>query len=166
MLPSVYMETSVLSDLTARPARDIVTAAHQQLTAQWWETRRTQFEIYVSEVVLREAELGDPAAARDRLTLAANLPRLVLTDDARALQERLLTSAGLPARAALDALHVAVAAVHRMEYLVTWNVRHIANAETRRRVEAVCRAEGYRPPVLCTPEELLGDVDDPEEEIR
>ena len=166
MPPTVYLETSVLSYLTARPARDIVTAAHQQLTVQWWESRHAQFEIYVSEVVLREAELGDPAAARDRLAFAADLPRLVLTDEARALQGRLLRSAGLPARAALDALHVAVAAVHRIEYLVTWNVRHIANAETRRRVEAICRAEGYRPSVLCTPEELLGDADDPQEEVR
>ena len=166
MPPTVYLETSVLSYLTARPARDIVTAAHQQLTRQWWDARRTQFEICVSEVVLREAELGDPEAARDRLALAADLPRLALTDDARALQGLLLASAGLPARAALDALHVAVAAVHQIEYLVTWNVRHIANAETRRRVEAVCRGAGFRPSVLCTPEELLGDVDDSGEEVR
>ena len=98
--------------------------------------------------------------------LATELPRLVLTEEARALQGRLLQSAGLPARAALDALHVAVAAVHEIEYLLTWNVRHIANAETRRRVEAICRAEGYRPSVLCTPEELLGGADDSQEELR
>lgn len=163
-MPTVYLETSVLSYLTARPARDIVTAAHQQLTARWWEVRRARFRVFVSEVVLEEAELGDPEAARRRLALAADLPLLALTDAAGALQRRLLGTAGLPAGAAVDALHVAVAAVHGMDYLLTWNVRHIANAEARRRVEAACRAEGYRPPVLCTPEELLGGGDEPEEE--
>ena len=135
--PTVYLETSVLSYLTARPARDIVTLAHQHISKQWWETRRSQFAIFVAEPVLREAGRGDAEAAHDRLALVIEVPILAMTDDARRLQQRLLTGAGLPPNAALDALHVAVATVHQIEYLLTWNVRHIANALTRRRVEAI-----------------------------
>ncbi len=159
-LPSVYLETSVLSYLAARPSRDVITVAHQQITTRWWATRHTDFALFISEVVLREAEAGDPEAARQRLTLAADISVLALSDAARLLAGHLLERARLPARAAADALHVAVAAVHGMDYLLTWNVRHIANAETRRQVESVCRLEGYAPPVLCTPEELMGTVEE------
>lgn len=115
-------------------------------------TRREAFALFVSELVLEDAAHGDPDAAERRLAMARPLPLLNVTEPAPALQ----ALARMPARAGADALHIALAAVHGMEYLLTWNLRHIANAEFRPALEAACRARGYRPPVLCTPDELMG----------
>lgn len=156
-LPSVYLETSVLSYLAARPSRDLITAAHQQVTTLWWERRRSEFDVYLSELVLSEAAGGDAKTAHRRLSFAVGLRQLAITDNARSLAARLLTVTRLPTSAEADAVHVALAAVHGIDFLLTWNVRHIASAETRRHVEAACRTAGFRPPVLCTPEELLGE---------
>ena len=157
MPSSVYLETSVVSYLVARPSRDLVTAAHQQLTVEWWSVRRSRFVAYASEIVVSEASAGDEGAARRRLAALDGIPLLALTPSALELARRLVQSGAIPAQAAADAAHVAVAAVHGMEYLLTWNCRHIANAEMRLRIEAECRLRGYEPPVLCTPEELMGD---------
>jgi hypothetical protein len=156
-MPRLYLETTIISYLTARPSGDLVTAAHQRITARWWVTRRDAFALHVSELVLREAEAGDPDFAARRLGLAAGLPVLALTPEAAALADRIVRATGLPGRAAADALHIAVSAVHGMDFLLTWNCRHIANAALRGRIEAACREHGYAAPVLCTPEELLGE---------
>ncbi len=156
MLPSVYIETSVLSYLAAKPSRDLVVAAHQQITAEWWATRRSAFAVYASGVVLREARAGDPDAAQRRLEFLANIPLLVTGEEAGELAGHLLKEAVFPPGSDTDALHVAVATVHGMEYLLTWNLQHIANAQIRTRIEGACRTMGYEPPVLCTPEELMG----------
>ena len=156
-VPRLYLETSIVSYLAARPSGDLVTAAHQRLSARWWVTRRGAFALHVSEIVLREAEAGDPAIARRRLSLVAGLPVLAVTPEAATLAAEILRATGLPGRAAADALHIAVAAVHGMDYLLTWNCRHIANAALRGRIEATCRARGYDPSVLCTPEELTSE---------
>jgi len=154
---SLYLETSVLSYLAALPSRDVVTAARQQVARDWWATRRAGFDLYISQAVLGEAGAGDPAEAATRLALVAGLPLLDVTAEAAALAQRLQALAAFPARAAADALHVAPAAVHGVDYLLTGNLRHIANAERRPRIERACRAAGYRPPVICTPDELMGD---------
>jgi hypothetical protein len=153
---TVYIETSLVSYLTARPSRDLLVAAHQHLTAAWWDHQRPRYELYTSQVVLVEASAGDPEAAQRRLTALEPLPLLDVTDAAIALAARLITGQALPAQAAQDALHLAIACVHGMEYLLTWNCTHLANARLRNRTEQVCREAGYAPPIICTPEELEG----------
>lgn len=155
MKPKVYLETTIVSYLTARPSRDLIIAAHQQITREWWEKRRGELDLFVSQIVLKEAAAGDEAAAAERLELLNSLPVLEITENATLLAEQIQKTVPLPERAAADALHIALAVVHGVDFLVTWNCRHIANAALRQRIEAVCTATGYGAPVICTPEELL-----------
>jgi predicted nucleic acid-binding protein len=155
VLPKTYLETSVISYLTARPSRDQIAAAHQQLTRDWWERRRTRFDIYVSELVMQEAGRGDPAAALARLESIAGYPVLVIEPSAQALADSILRAAVLPSKAAADALHIALAAVNGMNFLVTWNCTHIANGFVLQSVNTLCRAAGFEPPIVCTPQELM-----------
>jgi predicted nucleic acid-binding protein len=152
--PRVYIETSVLSYLTARLSRDLLQAAHQQITNEWWASRE-RFELFVSEAVLEEARRGDPEAAARRIAASRGLPALPANEAARSLARNLLAESVMPAKAAVDAAHVAIATVHGVHFLLTWNCAHIANAVMRERIEDVCRRVGYRPPVICTPEELM-----------
>ena len=156
MKPKVYLETSVVSYLTARPSRDLVVAAHQQVALEWWEECRENFALYACQLVIQEAGAGDPAAARRRLGQLAGIPLLEVTDEAEALARDLIENGPLAAQAVGDALHIAVATVHGVDYLLTWNCRHIANAQMREAVASVCTKRGYEPPVICTPEELMG----------
>jgi hypothetical protein len=152
---NVYVETTVLSYLAARPSRDLRVAAHQQIAAEWWDSRRHEFALFVSQLVVEEASAGDPSAASRRVEYLANVTLLELSEAALALAEKLLADGAVPVAAAEDALHIAVAAVHGMHYLMTWNCKHIANAATRSRIETACNNAGYDMPVICTPEELL-----------
>ncbi len=156
MSERVYLESSIISYLAARPSRDLVTAARQQLTHEWRTRRRSAFEPCISELVIAEVAAGDPDAAERRVQLIRELPSLSISEEAIALARDLAQSAGLPARAAVDALHISLAACHGIDYLLTWNSTHIANAEFRPKVERACRENGYEPPVLCTPDELMG----------
>jgi PIN domain len=155
MSSKVYLETSVVSYLTSFPSRDIVVAAHQQITHAWWAKRST-FELFVSEAVLSEAAAGDPNAAGRRLAALTGISILTITSDARDLALHFLDAGALPRKAFLDALHVAVAAVQGMDFLVTWNCSHIANAQIRAKLERLCRSLNLVPPTICTPEQLLG----------
>jgi predicted nucleic acid-binding protein len=155
MLPTAYIETSVISYLTGRQSRDAIAAAHQQLTRDWWDRRRSRFEIYVSELVVQEASRGDVLAARARLDAISGYPVLRVNSDAQLLADRILTRAVLPSKAAADALHIALAAVTGMNFLVTWNCTHIANGFVLQKVNTMCRDAGYEPPVVCTPQELM-----------
>jgi len=154
--PTVYVETSVISYLASRPSRDIIVAGHQQLTQEWWDARDS-WTLFISPLVLKEAGGGDEEAASKRLFFTENLTLLHLSDSVLFLAERLLSSAALPTNAAEDALHVAVASVHGMDYLLTWNCRHIANATNRLAITKACDHAGYKTPVICTPEELMGE---------
>ena len=154
--PTVYIETSIVSYLTARPSRELLVAAHQQLTVVWWDEQRARYALFTSQVVLAEARAGDPEAAQRRLAVLERPPLLDVTDAAIALATMLVTGRALPAQAAQDALHLAIACVHGMQYLLTWNCTHLANARLRSRIEQVCREAGYSPPIICTPEELEG----------
>jgi hypothetical protein len=156
--PRVYVETSVISYLTGLPSRDLVVAAHQQVTQDWWR-ERAQFELCVSDAVLEEASRGDPVAARRRLEALAGISVLSATSAAQTLATKFLTSGVIPRKAAIDAAHIAIAATHGMDFLVTWNCVHIANAMVRVHVEAVCRQAGYAPPAICTPLELMAEED-------
>jgi hypothetical protein len=156
MKPKVYIETTIVSYLTARASRDLIVAAHQQLTQEWWENRREYFDLYISQLVIQESGAGEALMAQKRLETLETIPLLDVRQEAIALAHALVETGPLPEKAAVDALHIAVATVHGMEYLLTWNCKHIANAEMQTAVSAVCRAAGYEPPVICTPEELLG----------
>lgn len=154
MQPKVYLETSVISYLTAWSSRDLIKAAHQEITREWWQGR-TRFDLYVSQIVLREASGGDREAARLRLESISDLPVLTASPEASVLAQQLVAQGSLPAKAAVDALHIAIAVVNGIDYLLTWNCTHIANAAMRHKIEAICRQSGYEPVVLCTPEELM-----------
>jgi predicted nucleic acid-binding protein len=151
-----YVETSIVSYLTAWPSRDLVRVAHQQVTRDWWTTRGS-FDIFISQFVLDEAAAGDADAAARRLDVLRDLPLLDVTEDAILLAGDLVAGGGLPSKARIDALHVALAAVHGMDFLLTWNCKHIANAATRNTIEDLCRTAGFEPPVICTPLELSKD---------
>jgi hypothetical protein len=152
----VYVETSVLSYLTARKSRDPIVVAHQAVTRRWWR-RRKRFDLYCSQVVLREAKAGDAEAVRRRLAAVNEVPLLDISDPVKALAGVIAKVAALPKKAAEDALYIGLATVHGMDYLLTWNCRHIANAELRKTLAGVAYDHGYGAPVVCTPEELLGE---------
>jgi hypothetical protein len=155
MKPKVYLETTVISYFTAKPSRDIITAAHQQITQEWWEARRKDFDLFISELVEQEASLGDEDAVERRLIMLKGLPALQISLAAIDLAGTLVNKNALPGKAAGDAIHVAIATVNAMDYLLTWNMRHLANATVRNNITVICRANGFEPPVICTPEELL-----------
>ena len=136
-MKSVYIETSVISYLTARPSRDLIVAAHQEITREWWESRRLDFEVFVSGFVLEEATQGDADAARRRMDVVAALDELLVNDEVERLAEVLLIEGALPKQARYDALHIAVAAVNGVDYLLTWNCKHIANVEKLSHVETL-----------------------------
>jgi len=156
-MESVYLETTLISYLVARPSRDLLVAAHQQATQDWWADRRGRFECYVSQVVLDEASLGDPTEVQKRMAAIAHLPVVEVNEEAELLAQAILSGGAIPPRAVRDAAHVAVAAVHGIDYLLTWNCRHLANAQIMRRIALVCDRLGQRMPVICTPEELMGE---------
>ena len=153
--PRVYLETSYISYLTSRPSRDIVIAGHQEVTREWWDARGERFEVVASQLVVQEAGTGDPEAARRRLEILAQVELVPVTPEAVALAEALVTEGVLPPGAADDALHLATAVINGIQYLLTWNCRHLANATLRPQIEERCRASGYGPVVICTPDELL-----------
>ncbi|MEX0717644.1 MAG: type II toxin-antitoxin system VapC family toxin [Planctomycetaceae bacterium] len=156
-MESVYLETSFISYLVARPSRDLLVAAHQQVTQDWWANRRSGFECSVSQVVIDEASVGDPGEVQKRLAITGSFAALEITEEAEALAEAILAAGMLPPHAVRDAAHVAVAAVHGIEYLLTWNCKHLANAQITRRIAVVCEKLGHRMPIICTPEELMGE---------
>ncbi|MFZ4441554.1 MAG: type II toxin-antitoxin system VapC family toxin [Syntrophales bacterium] len=158
MKRKVYIETSVISYLTARPSKTILGAAHQQITLAWWETR-SQYDLVVSESVLRECGAGDPDAAKKRLAVLNDVPLILITEQALDIANSLIAKGIIPAKAAEDALHIAIATVNGVDYLLTWNCRHIANPEIQRGIAAHLEDIGLSLPFICTPEELLGEED-------
>lgn len=154
MKPKVYIETTIISYLAAWPSRDLVMAAHQQITREWWESRRTGFELFVSQLVIEEAGRGDVDAAARRLEAVRGIPLLAEGSEIAPFAKLLVSQGILPSVAMADAVHIATASMNGMDYLLTWNCRHIANARTRDRIEEACRNEGIGAPIICTPEEL------------
>jgi hypothetical protein len=152
--PKIYLETSIVSYLTSLPSRDIVTAARQQLTRDWWVAKRDRFDLYVSGFVLDEARSGDGHAAELRLAALAGIPEISLSEEAKQLTRSLLGEGALPRKAAIDAAHIAVAVSSGMDFLLTWNFKHLANASLRSTIDKICRRHGFEPCVICTPEEL------------
>jgi hypothetical protein len=139
------------------PQQDPKVRVHQELTIEWWERRRADFELFTSEVVVAEAERGDESAVQARQAILRKTQRLSASPAAEMLVPELLAATRLPLKVFADMAHVALATVHGMQYLLTWNCRHIANATIQRAIVRACRERGYEPPVICTPEELMGE---------
>jgi hypothetical protein len=162
-MATVYIETSIVSHATARPSSDATIATLQMQARDWWRIERPKFEILTSQLVINEASSGDPGAAADRLKLLAGIPLVPITDEVRQIAGALLSPSLMPAKAAADALHVAAAAFAGVEYMLTQNCRHIANAHTLPGVYAVLADLGYGGLLICTPAEFLGELYDDQE---
>ena len=154
MMERDYIETTFVSYLTARASRDVVIAGHQQSTKEWWKDCRGDDQLCASELVFREAGAGDPQAAQERLDVLKDMLLLETQQEAQELAKELVQAGALPAKAFEDALHIAVAAHQKIPYRLTWNLRHMANATMRPLIETVCANQGYKAPIICTPEEL------------
>ncbi len=152
---TVYLETSIISYLTARPSRDLRAAAWQEATVQWWTAERGRYDLFTSELVVMEASAGDPQAAASRLGVLSSITGLPVDDEVRVLAAKLVEGGGVPPEAELDALHIAVACVHEIDYLLTWNCRHMNNAAVKPVVRSICMMAGYSCSEICTPLELL-----------
>jgi predicted nucleic acid-binding protein len=154
----VYVETSVISYLTSRPALDVITAGHQATTYKWWEDERSKYELFISQFVIDEALGGDPVAAHRRIASLEGLARLNIEhSEIPSLARTLISERALPQKAFVDALHIAVAAFYGVDILLTWNFKHIANGAMMRHIERVCSESGCPCPKLLTPLQLLGD---------
>lgn len=159
MKPTVYLETTIIGYPATRVSGVLRVAANQQTTRDWWENHRRHFDVLVSRFVVDECSDGDPDAAKERLAYLNGIPLLEISENVHTLAASLLSDVPLPERGTIDALHISVAAVNGVEYLLTWNCRHIANPSLRPQIERVCRDAGFEPPVICTPQELL-EIDD------
>lgn len=160
MKQKIYLETTVPSILTARPSNNLILAGEQELTREWWDARHDDFEILVSEMVFEECQKGDAEAAARRLAIIEGLGVLQIDEEVVRLVDTIMQSGIIPPKAAADAAHIAIASRHLVDYLLTWNCRHIANAEIIRRIAAVVRHAGYELPIICTPAELFGGHDE------
>ena len=156
MKPKIYIETSVVSYYANRPSRDLVTAARQQVTREWWEENAHHFDLYVSVLVLEEVGGGDTSAAEKRLEVLKGIPILGITNEAEILASALVAGP-IPKNYAEDALHIALAAVNGMDFLLTWNFHHINNAMMKRQIIKIVENRGYECPVICSPDELVED---------
>lgn len=155
---NIYIETSVVSYLVARPSSNLTAAAWQQVTYEWWENRRYYYDLYISELVITEAGSGDPDSANRRLAYLNNIDQIIITEEARALADTILRKRILPEKAAADALHISIAAYHHTDYILTWNCTHINNAVIKPLIRRTCAEEGYICPEICNPQELMEDI--------
>jgi len=156
---TVYIETTVVGHLAGRLHPEPLIAARQHFARRWWPSVSSKYSIFVSQLVVDKCSGGDPSAAEERLKIIAPLDKLEINDDVRNLAAKLIDGGAFPASEPRDAFHVAIAAVHGVQYLVTRNFAHIVNATARARIEATCRSIGFEPPLICTPEELAGEED-------
>lgn len=153
--PRVYIETTVISYLAARLSQDATIATRQRLTQQFWYEHAHRFELVISPTVISEINRGDTEAADYRLNLVSDITRLPMSDAISDLAQNLLDAGAVPRNAEADATHIAIAAINNIEYLATWNYKHIANVFKRQHIEQICTDEGLRPAIICTPAELI-----------
>ena len=159
-MATAYIETTIPSYYTARPSNSLIQAAHQASTRQWWDEGFSGLDLVTSLETLDEVARGDGVMARARGALLSNVRLLLVTDDVIKLASKLVLEGIVPAKAASDAIHIAVASVHRIDYLVTWNFKHIANPFSRERLRKVVTEAGYVLPIMCSPDELLQNNED------
>ncbi len=159
-MQTVYIETSIVSYMAAKPSRDSLIAACQRATRTWWHDHRHRYELYTSQLVIAEAGRGDSEVSNKRLSYLKDIPQLKITSQVRDMATALVEQGALPKKAGADALHIAAAAIHHIDLLLTWNCRHIDNPSTKPVVRSVCIAQGYMCAEMCTPIELLEAMND------
>jgi len=155
MKSKVYIETSIPSYLCARISKNLLVAANQEITHEWWERCKDKFDLVISEIVVREVSAGHPEVAKRRLSKIEKYPKIAITDEVGDLAQILINEVPIPKKSELDAFHIAVTAINGIEYLLTWNCKHIANAVLRPKINKICRKFGCEPPIICTPQELM-----------
>lgn len=156
MNPSVYLETTVISYYSSRPSRDIVISARQQLTQMWWDSKIREYDIFISDLVREEAGKGDTEAAARRLDVISKFAILEIDEEASKIAKFLVANGAIPSEYPEDAIHIGVASVNGIDFILTWNFAHINNALNREKIERIVDQCGYVCPVICTPEELFG----------
>lgn len=154
--PTLYIETTIPSYLVARPSRDIIVLAHQQLTKEWWDDYRHLYEMFISQIVLDEIKQGDPEMASKRIEILQEIPMLEINNEVENLAEKYFSSLKFPAKAMRDAFHLAYAVIYEINFLATWNCTHLANANVLFLLSKLNKEWGYETPIICTPEELMG----------
>ena len=159
-MQTVYIETSIVSYLRENPAAAAETVQRQGITRRWWEDYRVRYDLVTAQYVIEEAAAGQGDLATERLQHLAGLPLLPLGDDVDELAAEIVSRAILPADAIVDALHIACAAVNRVDFLLTWNCKHIANPLILPRVFRTLDDFGIPFPVICTPQDMLDEYDD------
>ena len=151
----VYLETTIPSYLASRPSRDVIVAAQQQVTLEWWENSRPKYDLFISEAVIDECQAGDPEAAKKRIGFIKDLSVLSITDDVIKLAEIYAKLLNIPDKAKVDAIHISIAVVYEMDYLITWNCTHLAHGEIRSALHRYNMQNGLYEPTIVTPFELL-----------
>ena len=154
-METVYLETTIIGHIAGRLHPDPFVAARQQVTRDWWLKNAPKYAVFISQLVLDECGDGDPTAAAERLNVVDGLDMLELSDDVDTLASTLIAGQAIPASEPRDAFHIAISAVNGVQYLLTWNFKHIANASLRSSIEQICRETGFEPPIICTPDELM-----------
>jgi len=157
MKEKVYIETSVVSYFTSKRNTDIIIAGRQEITRKKWSQILDVFDTYISALVLQESEQGDSRAVQKRLKAISSIPVLSITADAERLASMLILEGPIPAKNPEDALHISIATVNGMDYLLTWNFAHINNARMKSKIASVIEKQGYQCPLICSPEELIGE---------
>ncbi|MBN1943826.1 MAG: type II toxin-antitoxin system VapC family toxin [Phycisphaerae bacterium] len=155
--PTLYLETTIVSYLTARPSRDIVILGHQETTRQWWETKRSEYRIFISPFVIEESSAGDPAASRKRIQILEEMDVLPVNSSLEKLSQELQKYLEIPDKARLDAIHLAFSILYELDYLLTWNCSHLANANALRKLARMAKERNYWLPIVCTPDEMISD---------
>lgn len=159
-METVYLETTVIGNVAGRLHPDPVVAARQVVTRQWWKTASHRYRLFVSELVIDECRGGDPTAAAERLAILDTVPLLVAPAEAKTLAAQLIAGKAVPASEPRDAAHIAIAAANGIDFLATWNFKHILNPAVQHLIDAICRDGGFEPATICTPEQLLEAYDD------
>jgi predicted nucleic acid-binding protein len=157
MSETVYIETSIIGYLSARSSNNLILMANVEATREWWDNRRSQFSLYISQVVLDEVAQGDDEIATRRLEILRDFPLLEINQAVQNLAAQCLSKSNLPPKASDDALHIAAATVYGLDYLLTWNCKHIANAQIQKKLLQISLDAGYELPIICTPYELMGE---------
>ncbi len=155
-MDTVYIETTIVGHIAGRIHRDAFVAGRQQVTRSWWLDSAQHFKVLISQLVLDECSDGDKSAAAERLEVVKDIDLIESSDQVDTLAAALIAGKAIPPSEPRDAFHIAIAAVNGVKYLLTWNFKHIANASLRGRIEQVCRDSGFEPPIICTPDELMG----------
>jgi hypothetical protein len=158
-METVYLETTIVGHIAGNLHTDPFVAARQRVTRDWWHDHASSFTLYISQLVLDECGAGDPTAAAERFSVVDGIDMLASSDEVDILADALIARMAIPASEPRDAFHIAISAVNGVQYLLTWNFAHIANASLRSRIERICREAGYEPPIICTPDELMGTED-------